>query len=156
MEQHTVVMQAIRSPLQPRELREVQLLLLQIIRHPKGMTRVVITSRVHGDSNKVMVTMEPRVTKRHTRSKVYMHSCFSCILYIVFNITMYKRILCFIFRICHLGARIAWGITLVLVNHWENFQCRWKLHSVSVAVVVEASTEWRCILWKGDGGVHSW
>lgn len=86
-----MVMQAIRSPLQPRELPEVQLLLLQIIRHPKGMTRVVITSRVHGDSNKVMVTMEPRVTKRHTRSKVYMHSCFSCILYSVSNITMCIR-----------------------------------------------------------------
>jgi hypothetical protein len=92
--QHTVVIQAIRSPLQPRELPEVQLLLLQIIRHPKGMTRVVITSRGHGDSNKVMVTMEPRVTKRHTRSKVYMHSCFSCILYNVSNITMCIRELC--------------------------------------------------------------
>lgn len=72
--QRTVVMLAILSRLQREVLLELQLLLLQIIHQRKAMTKVLIISRGRGDSNKVMATMVPLVTK-HTHSKVYMHSC---------------------------------------------------------------------------------
>jgi hypothetical protein len=85
-------MQAIRNRLQLQVLREVQLLLLQIIHHHRAMTRVVITSKVHGDSNKVMVTMEPRVTKRHTRSKVHMLSCLT--FFILHSVANIRRKIC--------------------------------------------------------------
>jgi hypothetical protein len=70
--QRTVVMLAIRSQLQRQVLLELQLLLLQVIHQHKVMTKVVIISKGHGDSNKVMVAMVPLVI-RHTHSKVYIH-----------------------------------------------------------------------------------
>jgi hypothetical protein len=63
-------MQVIRSLPRQQVVVELQRQLLLIIHQHKDMTRVGITSRVHGDSSKVTATTEPLVTRHHTPSKV--------------------------------------------------------------------------------------